>query len=137
MRIYLAGPMTGYVNSNHDAFEKAALKLRAQGHEVVSPHEHEIPADTRDKWCNALTYDVGECVCKTEGIAVLEGYQHSKGACLEIHTALALNHPVIRIPGQPALWDLEVMAFFRESLQAMWREVAHGVYTHEQHTALL
>jgi hypothetical protein len=39
MRIYVAGPMTGYEHDNAPAFERAATMLRAQGHDVVTPIE--------------------------------------------------------------------------------------------------
>lgn len=41
MRIYLAGPMSGYPNFNFAAFDFAARKLRDLGFGVFSPAENE------------------------------------------------------------------------------------------------
>ena len=39
MRIYIAGPMTGYAEMNFPAFNTAAARVRALGHEAVNPVE--------------------------------------------------------------------------------------------------
>ena len=38
-RVYLSGPMSGIKDSNFPAFLEWAARLRADGFEVVSPHE--------------------------------------------------------------------------------------------------
>lgn len=37
MKIYIAGPMTGYENFNRDAFNKEADRLSRHGHSVLNP----------------------------------------------------------------------------------------------------
>lgn len=132
-RLYLAGPMNGYPEKNFPAFIEAAAKLREAGFEVVSPAENPIPDHDLQTWQGALCYDVGECVCKVDGVAVLPGFDQSKGACLEVHVALALGKPVQLIPGQPESWRTRVLEWGRASLAAMWREVDHSRYdeTHQ------
>ena len=38
-RVYVAGPMRGYVDYNYPAFDSACEVLREAGYDVVSPHE--------------------------------------------------------------------------------------------------
>ncbi len=130
MKVYLAGPMTGYPDSNHPEFHRAAKLLREQGHEVISPAEYELPAETLNDWQVALRYDLGESVCKSQGIAVLDGFEKSKGACLELHTALALGCDVVLLPWQRQTWANYVRNFGKMSLDVMWRDVATHRYNH-------
>jgi hypothetical protein len=45
VKVYLAGPMSGYPGFNYPAFDAAAKHLRAQGYDVVSPAELDGPVD--------------------------------------------------------------------------------------------
>lgn len=128
MRLYLVGPMNGYPNSNHDAFHDATVKLRAAGYEVITPHEHDLAAGSLQDWQSTLTRDVSEFVCCVDGIAALYGFEKSKGACLEIHVALALGKSVQLIPGQPESWRAQVLEWGYRSLACMWRKVDHNRY---------
>ncbi|MBB7007809.1 DUF4406 domain-containing protein, partial [Escherichia coli] len=37
VRVYIAGPMTGYKNFNREAFHKAEEELKREGHTVLNP----------------------------------------------------------------------------------------------------
>lgn len=45
MRWYVSGPMRGIPHWNFEAFDEASAWLRAGGHDVVSPAEHDIEVD--------------------------------------------------------------------------------------------
>ena len=108
MKLYLAGPMRGIENFNFHAFHEAASRLRAQGHEVFSPAERDI-----ERWGSAeavaADYAVDplrvarECfaadtewICRhAEGIALLPGWEGSKGANAEVALADCLGLKVI------------------------------------------
>ncbi len=87
MKIYLAGPMTGYEQLNYPAFAGAAEHLRAIGHEVVSPAELN-PIET--EYADAMRNDI-RALLDCEAIATLPGYEKSKGATLEFHIATVLG----------------------------------------------
>jgi hypothetical protein len=87
-KIYISGPMTGVENFNFPAFHAAAAALRKLGYEVVSPAE--VNPDTSMTWEQCLRADV-KALCDCDAIALLPGWENSKGAHLEIHIAHRLG----------------------------------------------
>lgn len=88
MRIYIAGPMTGYPSLNFPAFHAEAAKLRAAGHEVINPAE--VNPDTTMPWAQCMRKDIAELVT-CDAIRLLPGWEDSKGATLEHHIAERLE----------------------------------------------
>lgn len=95
MRIYLSGPMSGIEDNNFPEFHKWAAKLRADGHDVVSPAE----IQEAGTWELCLRADLRE-LCTCEGIALMPGWENSRGANLELHVAHRLGMQVIHLPLQ-------------------------------------
>lgn len=93
VKTYLSGAMTGIENLNFPAFHEAADRLRAQGHEVISPAES-FDGDITLARETYLRWDI-EQVLAVEAVAVLPGWQHSKGARLEVAVAVAIGIPVL------------------------------------------
>lgn len=87
-RVYLAGPMSGLPELNFPAFHRAAANLRAQGFDVVNPAE--INSDPDAKWEDCMRADIAQLVT-CEGIALLPGWERSRGAKLEAHIAQELG----------------------------------------------
>lgn len=96
VRVYLAGPMTGIPDLNFPAFHAAAASLRASGFEVVNPAE--INADPSAGWSACMREDIAQLVT-CQAIALLPGFERSKGATLERHIALALEMREIFLTG--------------------------------------
>lgn len=120
MKIYLAGPMRGIAELNFPAFHAAAEKLRANGHEVVSPAEKDNERHGVDiskgnatgdeehaskqhgfSLREALGVDLTYICSEAEAIALLPGWDLSRGAVAEHAAALALGLKVIKLPGKP------------------------------------
>jgi hypothetical protein len=114
MRIYLAGPMTGIPHFNYPAFNAAAARLRAQGHLVFNPAEHDIemfgkdisnPSGSAEQATAdhgfdrraALKADLSWICDNAEAIALLPGWEKSSGATAEHALAKALNLRVINL----------------------------------------
>ena len=93
-RVYIAGPMTGLPGLNFPAFHREAAIYRAQGYEVSNPAE--INADPSAGWLECMRADIRELV-DCDHIAMLPGWERSKGASLEHHIAQALSMQVIYI----------------------------------------
>lgn len=94
MRIYLSGPMTGLPEFNFPAFHAAAANLRAQGFEVVSPAE--IVPDLTTSWEKCMRADI-KALCDCDAIALLPGWEKSKGAHLELHIGHRLGLGVLHM----------------------------------------
>lgn len=108
MKIYLAGPMRGYPNFNFAAFDFAAAKLRAEGHEVFSPAERDRaaygveiennPTGDESKVTNPAC-TINDCmladtdwICRQADIvALLPGWEKSSGANAELALGKALG----------------------------------------------
>src|ERR1700692_1729160 len=103
MKLYLAGPMRGIPDFNFPAFHEAAAQLRAMGHEVFSPAEKDIEnhgdifaskdgneSDAEKHGFNlrdALGMDLAYICGHADGVALLDGWERSKGAVAESATA--------------------------------------------------
>lgn len=118
MNIYLAGPMRGYKDFNFPAFMQAAKELRSQGHTVFNPAERDLERDIEEgrepTWQSetgdisaaeakgfdrrlAITDDLTYIIQKADAIALLPGWETSKGANAEFWTAKFLDLEVIEL----------------------------------------
>lgn len=116
MKIYVAGPMRGIPEFNFPAFHAAAKELRGLGHFVFSPAEKDNERHGADiskgnaNGCEetaakergfnlreALGVDIAWICAEADAIALLPGWENSKGARAELHTAIALGLKVIHL----------------------------------------
>jgi nucleoside 2-deoxyribosyltransferase len=89
LKVYIAGPMTGYEEFNFPAFYAAAQAWTDAGWEAVNPAEATDGDTTLDyRWY--LRQDI-KLLVDCDAIAMLEGYEASKGAMLELNIAQALG----------------------------------------------
>lgn len=84
MRVYISGPMTGMKDLNFPAFNYYAGVLRAVGYEVVNPVE--LNPDPTTPWDKCMRADL-KALCDCDALALLPGWENSKGAHLELHVA--------------------------------------------------
>lgn len=117
MKIYIAGPMRGIAFFNFPAFNKAAAYLRERGHTVFNPAERDNERHGVDissgntAGCELLAakqhgfnlrealHDDLTFICReADAIALLPGWEKSKGANAEYATAIALGLEIIHLP---------------------------------------
>jgi len=91
--IYIAGPMTGYPEFNYPAFNDAGRALRDAGFDTLNPVDSEdenptpgIPQPWEWYMRRALLM-----VLAADCVAMLPGWEKSRGASLEVHVARALG----------------------------------------------
>ncbi|MGI8905943.1 MAG: DUF4406 domain-containing protein [Candidatus Sumerlaeaceae bacterium] len=99
--IYIAGPMRGIPGMNHTAFHEAEERLTALGYVVINPARIEDEFSGVD-WAGCLRRDIALIVTRCQTLAVLPGWEHSRGASLEVHIARALGMKVIELDNVPA-----------------------------------
>ena len=98
-KVYISGPMTGIEDYNKPAFMKAAETLRAQGYEVVNPAEiaQEVSKVLKDpQWTDYMRADL-KALCGCDRVAMLDGYENSKGAMIEISLAVELGLELVEL----------------------------------------
>lgn len=105
MKIYIAGPMTGYKDWNFPAFFEAQEVLEGLGYEVINPAHNDgktleaaianagLVFNPPKTWNYYMRRDLPH-VLAVDAICVLDGWRNSKGACLEVHVAEALGLPI-------------------------------------------
>lgn len=116
VKIYLAGPMRGIPEFNFPTFHVAAKALRQGGHMVFNPAERDIAHHGVDiskgnsagdealaakehgfNLREALKDDLVYICLEADAIALLPGWESSRGANAELATAVALGLQVIHL----------------------------------------
>ena len=96
-KIYIAGPMRGLPHFNFPAFDAAAAYLSAAGWDPINPAELdresgmviEQDSDLTPEVMKAIMHrDCNAIIDEAQAIAMLPGWQQSKGACAEYRLAL-------------------------------------------------
>jgi len=86
--------MTGYPDWNYPAFNEMATWLRnTYGCEVFNPAE-EFDGDSTLPWEQYMRRDI-EAITKCDAVVVLQGWQNSLGATLEVAVAFAIGLKVL------------------------------------------
>lgn len=109
-RLYVAGPMSGYPQFNFPAFDAAIERLGKRGYIAVPPVDLLDPEARRiclasmdgklakvgnKEWADFLSEDVKLIAKDVDGVAVLEGWERSRGARLETFVARLCNKPIV------------------------------------------
>lgn len=92
LHLYLSGPMSGYPDYNRPAFAAARKALRDRGHRVTCPAESGLTPSPEVTWADYLRHDL-RLLLDVEAVAVLPGWELSRGARLEVDVAHRLGLP--------------------------------------------
>ena len=90
MKIYIAGPMTGYKDWNFDSFKHTEDILDIYDFKVENPVNNGSDTSLSWEWYlkKALTQ-----MLTCDAVLLLKGWEKSKGARLEFNTATAVGIP--------------------------------------------
>ena len=91
-KVYVAGPMTGLPEFNYPAFRAAGSLLAAEGFDVLNPVEveQENASGEPQAWDWYMRRAL-RMVVDADGVALLPGWERSRGARLEFHVATSLE----------------------------------------------
>ncbi len=94
--IYISGPMKNMTDGNLEEFDKAEKQLVKLGYSVLNPHKICEELNVRffemgkvPEYEDYLKEDIIQMLSKCDKVLVLPGWRGSKGAKLEIATAIA------------------------------------------------
>lgn len=91
-RLYVAGPMTGLPGHNYATFRAAAHTLTGRGYDVECPTtvSDNDPAKEPKPWDWYMRRTLA-MLLTCDAVALLDGWEHSRGARLEVEVAHALG----------------------------------------------
>lgn len=97
MKLYISGPITGYPNKNREAFEEVAAVVKQLGHDPVTPFDLNVvePVESTD-WVANMKRDL-KFVPTVDGFVMLDDWEKSKGACVEVAVAYFLEIPLYKL----------------------------------------
>lgn len=112
LTLYLAGPMSGIAQYNYPRFQEISKDLRGAGYNIINPAEQDseqmqkdalaskdglvngvMPVDDKtikfsgETWGDVMARDVKLVFEKADGVVVMEGWEKSRGARLEVFIA--------------------------------------------------
>ena len=100
MKLYIAGPMTGYEQYNFPAFFDAETTLEIFGHFPVNPARNDVEIDEWDARVSTdpppltgsqyMARDI-PLLLDCDGIVLLAGWRDSTGACIEAFVAAMMG----------------------------------------------
>lgn len=110
MKTYISGPLAGLPEISRDEkvarFKRASEVLEGLGREALDPNDLTADCDAQHwgdgcgdtnghSWDCWLRFDLIGMLQECDSIALLPGWEVSKGATLELHVAKSLGWPVI------------------------------------------
>jgi len=131
VRVYVCGPMAGYPDHNFPAFKQVTKRLRGLGFEVVCPTEvNPVPPTEEvvaggERWIECLICDIKQML-DCEALYILDGWNKSSGATLEMMIAMCLRKQFFRkawhIEGKPAIDEIPYVDLIPLLLHAFLRK---------------
>lgn len=96
-KIYICGAISDIPHKNIDAFLKAENYITALECKAVNPHAISEFIKDSAAWEVFMKNDIKHLV-GCDGMVVLDGWETSKGACVEIFIAQQMKIPVFHFP---------------------------------------
>ena len=131
---YVSGPMTGYDGHNFDAFDTTEKVLKELGFQVLTPaqdgdlDDEGLGTATREEF---MRRDI-DWVLSSDGVVVLDGWEMSRGARLEVAVAREIGLPIFRLEGEE-LVEEDYTTTLEEALEIAGGGSRQQMYGHPIH----
>ncbi len=98
MKIYIAGPMRGIPDWNFPAFDAAVERWTREGYQAFSPaitgralgYKSTNMQLSQEDLKHVMIVDIS-CIYRADGLALLPGWEHSRGVAVELALAQFLR----------------------------------------------
>lgn len=90
--VYIAGPISGKPDDNKKAFSNAEERLFMMGYSPVNPHKLNHEENHSRDWFQYMRVCIS-AMMQCDAIVLLDGWEDSDGAQMEIKLATSLNIP--------------------------------------------
>lgn len=127
--LYISGAITGATPSEMQMFQTASDEFVLRGFRTFIPSEIPGAVKDQDKWTFALCRDV-RVITHCYGVVALPTWERSKGALLEIFTALSLRKELVLMRGQDDAFREKVLERIRWTQAALWQSVDRSRFAH-------
>ena len=103
MKFYIAGPMRGIVNDNHEEFQKAEAFILSIGFTPVSPAKLALAlgktefGNDSEQYIRQVMITDTVTICNCDAVVVLDGWTNSLGTSMEIALAQSIRIPIYKI----------------------------------------
>ena len=107
-KVYISGPITGYDLEERAAeFMWAEMKVQEVGGEPINPMGLGLPDSA--SWEQHMRHDI-TLLLTCDGIIMLNGWENSKGARLEMDIAISLGMPIRYLGKDGAIYHEEQLS---------------------------
>lgn len=93
--LFLCGPYTGHEDDDEERFSSAYFQLRGCGYQVIDPMELCYWMERRD-WDSCMCVTI-PAMLRCSGVALMDGWEDSRGAVIESDLARRLGMPVATV----------------------------------------
>lgn len=94
--VYICGPITGKMQGNQAQFHKAASWYRRRGFTVCNPHEMAADFASITPETVIMRSELASITVHVDFIALLPGWDESRGALVEVATGIISGIPFIK-----------------------------------------
>lgn len=102
--VYIGGPMSNYPEHNYPLFRAVGTILKAMGFEVLDPSRPDQEGSEKRPRAELMKEDV-QMVSRSKVIVLLDGWEKSDGACLEVANARDTGMQVLQLSLTPVDLD--------------------------------